>query len=178
MEKTRGKCKVKIRQLSTRQIYLIIFLAVGGLIGYAAYSIKILGLEPCPLFVTQQFFYSIVGITAFIAFNHNPVSTISRFYAAIISLASAAGIWVAGRQVWLQSLPEDEVPLCGPPLEYILEVFPFGDLLTALFMGDGNCAEISWQFLGLSMAGWSLIWFALFLVLSILVILKSRSIHS
>ena len=94
MEKTRGKCKVKIRQLSTRQIYLIIFLAVGGLIGYAAYSIKILGLEPCPLCVTQQFFYSIVGITAFIAFNHNPVSTISRFYAAIISLASAAGIWV------------------------------------------------------------------------------------
>ena len=169
---------MNIRQLSARQIYLIIFLAVGGLIGYAAYSIKILGLEPCPLCITQQFFYSIVGITAFIAFNHNPVSIISRFYAAIISLASAAGIWVAGRQVWLQSLPEDEVPLCGPPLDYILEVFPFGDLLTALFMGDGNCAETSWQFLGLSMAGWSLIWFALFLVLSILVILKSRSIHS
>ena len=169
---------MNIRQLSARQIYLIIFLAVGGLIGYAAYSIKILGLEPCPLCITQQFFYSIVGITAFIAFNHNPLAIISRFYAAIISLASAAGIWVAGRQVWLQSLPEDEVPLCGPPLEYILEVFPFGDLLTALFMGDGNCAEISWQFLGLSMAGWSLIWFALFLVLSILVILKSRSIHS
>ena len=70
---------MKIRQLSARQIYLIIFLAVGGLIGYAAYSIKILGLEPCPLCITQQFFYSIVGITAFIAFNHNPVSSISRF---------------------------------------------------------------------------------------------------
>ena len=169
---------MKIRQLSTRQIYLIIFLVVGGLIGYAAYSIKILGLEPCPLCITQQFFYSIVGITAFIAFNHNPVSKISRFYAVIISLASSAGIWVAGRQVWLQSLPEDEVPLCGPPLEYILEVFPFGDLLGALFMGDGNCAEIPWQFLGLSMAGWSLIWFALFLVLSILVILRSKSSNS
>jgi len=169
---------MKIRQLSARQIYLIIFLAVGGLIGYAAYSIKILGLEPCPLCITQQFLYSIVGLTAFIAFNHNPEAIISRFYAAIISLASAVGIWVAGRQVWLQSLPEDEVPSCGPPLEYILEVFPFGDLLNALFMGDGNCAEIPWQFLGISMAGWSLIWFALFLVLSILVILKSRSTSS
>ena len=82
---------------------------------------------------------------------------------------------VAGRQVWLQSLPEDEVPLCGPPLEYILEVFPFGDLLNALLMGDGSCAEIPWQFLGLSMAGWSLIWFALFLILSILVVVKSNS---
>ena len=167
-----------IRQLSTRQIYLIIFLAVGGLIGYAAYSIKILGLEPCPLCITQQFFYSIVGITAFIAFNHNPVEIISRFYAGIIFLASAAGIWVAGRQVWLQSLPEDEVPLCGPPLEYIFEVFPFGDLLKALFIGDGNCAEIPWQFLGLSMAGWSFIWFTLFLVLSILIVLKSQSSNS
>jgi len=166
---------MNIQQLSDRQIYLIIFLAVGGLIGYAAYSIKILGLEPCPLCITQQFFYSIVGITAFIAFNHNPVVIISRFYAAIIFLASAAGVWVAGRQVWLQSLPEDEVPLCGPPLEYILEVFPFGDLLSALFMGDGNCAEIPWKFLGLSMAAWSLAWFALFLVLSILLILKLKS---
>ena len=169
---------MKIRQLSARQIYLIIFLAVGGLIGYAAYSMKILGLEPCPLCITQQFFYSIVGITAFIAFNHNPVEIISRFYAAIIFFASAAGIWVAGRQVWLQSLPEDEVPLCGPPLEYIFEVFPFGDLLKALFIGDGNCAEITWQFLGLSMAGWSFIWFTLFLVLSILIVLKSQSSNS
>jgi len=169
---------MKIRQLSARQIYLIIFLAVGGLIGYAAYSIKILGLEPCPLCITQQFLYSIVGITAFIAFNHNPVEIISRFYAGIILLASAAGIWVAGRQVWLQSLPEDEVPLCGPPLEYIFEVFPFGDLLKALFIGDGNCAEITWQFLGLSMAGWSFIWFTLFLVLSILIVLKSQSSNS
>ena len=169
---------MKIRQLSARQIYLIIFLAVGGLIGYAAYSIKILGLEPCPLCITQQFFYSIVGITAFIAFNHNPVEIISRFYAGIIFLASAAGIWVAGRQVWLQSLPEDEVPLCGPPLEYIFEVFPFGDLLNALFIGDGNCAEITWQFLGLSMAGWSFIWFTLFLVLSILIVFKSQSSNS
>ena len=169
---------MKIRQLSARQIYLIIFLAVGGLIGYAAYSMKILGLEPCPLCITQQFFYSIVGITAFIAFNHNPGEIISRFYAAIIFFASAAGIWVAGRQVWLQSLPEDEVPLCGPPLEYIFEVFPFGDLLKALFIGDGNCAEIPWQFLGLSMAGWSFIWFTLFLVLSILIVLKSQSSNS
>jgi len=166
---------MKIQQLSARQIYLIIFLVSGGLIGYAAYSIKILGLEPCPLCITQQFFYSIVGITAFIAFNHNPLAIISRFYAAIIFLASGTGVWVAGRQVWLQSLPEDEVPLCGPPLEYILEVFPFGDLLNALLMGDGNCAEIPWQFLGLSMAGWSLGWFALFLVLSILLVLKTKS---
>jgi disulfide bond formation protein DsbB len=57
-------------------------------------------------------------------------------------------------------------------------VFPFGDLLNALFIGDGICAEIPWQFLGLSMAGWSFIGFTLFLVLSILIVLKSKSSNS
>ena len=75
----------------------------------------------------------------------------------------------------MQGLPEDQVPLCGPPLEYILEVFPLFDVINTLFMGDGNCAEITWQFLGLSMAGWSLIFFVLFMFLSVIVIFKSYS---
>ncbi len=166
---------VLFRQLSVRQIHLLIFLAVGVIIGYAAYSIKILGLEACPLCITQQFLYCVVGLTTFIAYFHNPKPYIYKIYSGVILVASAFGSWVAGRQVWLQGLPEDQVPLCGPPLEYILEVFPFADVLNALFMGDGNCAEISWQFLGLSMAGWSLIFFVLFMFLSVIVIFKSYS---
>ena len=168
---------VLFRQLSVRQIHLLIFLAVGVIIGYAAYSIKILGLEACPLCITQQFLYCVVGLTTFIAYFHNPKPYIYKIYSGVILVASAFGSWVAGRQVWLQGLPEDQVPLCGPPLEYILEVFPFADVLNALFMGDGNCAEIPWQFLGLSMAGWSLIFFVLFMFLSVLVIFKSYSAY-
>ncbi len=152
-------------------------MVVGILIGYAAYSMKILGLEPCPLCITQQFLYCVVGLTAFIAYMHNPKLHTYKIYSGVIFVASAFGSWVAGRQVWLQGLPEDQVPLCGPPLEYILEVFPFFDVINALFMGDGNCAEISWQFLGLSMAGWSLIFFVLFMFLSVLVIFKSYSAY-
>ena len=166
---------VLFRQLSVRQIHLLIFLAVGVIIGYAAYSIKILGLEACPLCITQQFLYCVVGLTAFIAYIHSPKPYTYKIYSGAILVASAFGSWVAGRQVWLQGLPEDQVPLCGPPLEYILEVFPFADVLNALFMGDGNCAEISWQFLGLSMAGWSLIFFVLFMLLSVLVIFRTYS---
>ena len=92
-----------------------------------------------------------------------------------MSIFSIAGIWISGRQVWLQGLPEDEVPLCGPPLEYIIDVFPFADVISALFMGDGNCAEIPWAFLGLSMAGWSLIWFVVIFLLSITSFFKSRA---
>ena len=160
-------------QWQPRQIHLIVFLLVGALIGYAAYSIKILGLEACTLCITQQFFYCVIGVTSFVAFLHNPLGPLVRFYSGFIFLCAIAGSWIAGRQVWLQSLPEDEVPLCGPPLEYIIDVFPFADVLNALFMGDGNCAEIPWQFLGLSMAGWSFIWFGVIITLSLLAIKKS-----
>jgi disulfide bond formation protein DsbB len=164
-----------ITNFSARQIHLIIFLIVGSLLGYAAYSMKILGLEPCTLCITQQFFYCLIGLSAFVSFLHNPGITASRVYSCSLSLFSLAGIWISGRQVWLQGLPEDEVPLCGPPLEYIIDVFPFADVINALFMGDGNCAEIPWEFLGLSMAGWSLVWFLIILFLGLTSFVKSKA---
>ena len=164
-----------ISSFTSRQINLVIFLIVGSLLGYAAYSMKILGLEPCTLCITQQFFYCLIGISSFVSFLQNPGVTLSRVYSFFISLFAIAGIWISGRQIWLQGLPEDEVPLCGPPLEYIIDVFPFADVLNALFMGDGNCAEIPWQFLGLSMAGWSFIWFLVIFFLSVISLIKSRA---
>ena len=164
-----------ITNFSARQIHLIIFLIVGSLLGYAAYSMKILGLEPCTLCITQQFFYCLIGLSAFVSFLHNPGITASRVYSFSLSLFSLAGIWISGRQVWLQGLPEDEVPLCGPPLEYIIDVFHFADVINALFMGDGNCAEIPWEFLGLSMAGWSLVWFLIILFLGLTSFVKSKA---
>ena len=121
-----------VKQFSVRHIHLIIFLIVGSLLGYAAYSMKVLGLEPCTLCITQQFFYCLIGLSSFVAFFHDPVTSTSRVYSFFISLFSLAGIWISGRQIWLQGLPEDEVPLCGPPLEYIIVVFPFADVINAL----------------------------------------------
>lgn len=164
-----------ISNFSARQIHLIIFLIVGSLLGYAAYSMKILGLEPCTLCITQQFFYSLIGLSSFVSFLHNPSFKVSRVYSFFLSLFALAGIWISGRQVWLQGLPEDEVPLCGPPLEYIIDVFPFADVINALFMGDGNCAEIPWEFFGLSMAGWSLVWFVIIFFLSLSSFIKSKA---
>ncbi len=103
-------------KFSPRQIHLIIFLIVGSLLGYAAYSMKILGLEPCTLCITQQFFYCLIGVSSFTAFLHNPKIYFSKLYSFFLSLFALAGMWISGRQIWLQGLPEDEVPLCGPPI--------------------------------------------------------------
>ena len=61
--------------------------------------------------------------------------------------------------MWLQNLPADEVPTCGPGFNYIIESFPLAEALSMIFQGSGECAEIHWQFLGLTMPAWLLIWF-------------------
>ncbi|HUH36715.1 MAG TPA: disulfide bond formation protein B [Spongiibacteraceae bacterium] len=144
--------------LSNRSINSLIVVAVIGLMGYALYSQYVDGLEPCPLCMTQRIFYCLTGAIALLAALHNPRGWGARVYGVLIALSAAAGAAAAGRQVWLQHLPPDQVPACGPSLEYMLETFPFSHALKMLVLGDGNCALVDWVFLGLSMAEWSLLW--------------------
>ena len=66
---------------------------------------------------------------------------------------------IAGRQVWLQHLPPELVPECGPGLDYMLNVFPLSDAIKMVLTGSGECAEVKWRFITLSIAEWSLIMF-------------------
>lgn len=151
---------------SVRLTNLAIVLACSGLMGYALYAQEVLELYPCPLCISQRIFVIAVGLVALAAFIHNPAKPVfRRVYAGLGMLAAVVGGTVAGRHVYIQGLPEDEVPACGPGLDYIFDTFPFLEAVTILFRGDGNCAEIDWQFLGLSMPAWVLIAFAgLFLI--------------
>ena len=81
-------------------------------------------------------------------------------YCAAATMLALGGFGVAARQVWLQHLPADQVPACGPDLFFMMENFPLGRTLEKLFMGSGQCAEVNWKFLGFSIAEWSLAWFA------------------
>ena len=80
-------------------------------------------------------------------------------YAGLTMLAAIAGGSFSSRQLYLQGLPEDQVPACGPGLSYMLEAFPLNQTLTAMLTGDGNCAEVVWTFLGLSIPAWTLVAF-------------------
>lgn len=154
--------------ISARQIHLAIVLCCAGLLAYALYTQYFLDLIPCALCMTQRFFYVLTALFALIAAVHNPAALGRKVYIGLMVGASAVGAGVAGRQVWLQHLPEDLVPACGPSLEYIFDTLPFSEAFTTLMMGDGNCAEVVWTFLGLSMPTWSLIWFVLLAVAALL----------
>lgn len=116
-------------------------------------------LEPCPLCILQRVMVIVTGLVTLIAVLHHPGVRGIRVYAIGAILAAALGAALAIRQLWLQSLPKDQVPACGPGLDYLLEVLPLTEVLNMILTGDGSCAEIAWTLFGISIPGWTLVGF-------------------
>jgi disulfide bond formation protein DsbB len=153
--------------LSPRGVFFLLFLGCAGAMAFAVLFLQqALGLAPCPLCVTQRVFVILTGLFALLGAVHNPARTGRRIYAGLCALSAVGGGAVAARHVWLQHLPEDQVPACGPGLDYILDTLPLRDAFSVIMMGDGNCAEELWSFLGLSIPEQTLILFAGLAVLS------------
>ncbi|MGB5470985.1 MAG: disulfide bond formation protein B [Woeseiaceae bacterium] len=140
-----------------RLLNLAGFLACAGMMGFALYAQYGLMLEPCPLCVFQRIATISLGLVFLIAALHNPGKLGSRVYAALVFLTGGFGAGVAGWQVYMQNLPADKVPSCGPGFEYIMENFAIFDALSLIFQGSGECAEVQWRLLGLSMPTWVII---------------------
>ena len=126
-----------------------------------------LGLEPCPLCVLARVAFLSAGVIFVAAAVHGASAVGQRVYAGLVLLPLAAGVGISGRHVWLQHLPADQVPACGPDLGYIVANFPLGKALELVLRGSGSCAEVLWRFLGLSIPEWTLL---LFLGLAMLVL--------
>lgn len=151
---------MNLRLLSTQRWLLFAgALSCAGLMATALYMQHVMRLDPCPLCVVQRIFVIVIGVIMLLAAIHNSNGVARRIYGALIVVIGALGVLVAGRHVWLQNLPEDQVPECGPGLEYMLEAFPLSEALSMVFRGSGECAEVLWTFLGLSIPGWTLVIF-------------------
>ena len=136
--------------------FLLGFLACIGLLAYAVYVQLQDGLEPCPLCIFQRVAFAALGLVFLIGAAHAPVGAGRRVYGVLALLAAGVGIAIAGRHVWLQHLPPDQVPTCGPGLDYMLEAMPLGGVIRKVLTGSGECANVDWTWLGLSMPAWSL----------------------
>ena len=98
------------------------------------------------------------GLVCLVAAIHGPAK-VRRVYAAIAALFVAAGAATAIRQIWLQSVPADQLPSCLPSLEYMMEALPFQEIARLVLHGTAECAEVSWTMLGMSIPEWSLLGF-------------------
>lgn len=145
--------------VSKRQVNLLGFAICAGLLGFGYYLQFFQGLEPCPLCIFQRVAFISLGAILLIAGLHNPGRTGARLYGGLIALAGLTGSGISSWHVYIQNLPPEKVPECGPGLEYMLEAFDISETLKMVFTGSGECHEITWAFLGLSMPAWALICF-------------------
>lgn len=150
---------------NTRHLLLLIWTGTIALIAIALYMQYVMEMIPCALCMTQRVFVIAVGVTALLAWIHQPGKAGLISYSVLGAVLAVIGGAFSSRHIWLQSLPEDLTPACGPSLGYLLETTPVFQALKVLLQGDGNCAEVDWTMLGLSIPGWTLVAFVgLFLV--------------
>ncbi|MEZ0121498.1 MAG: disulfide bond formation protein B [Candidatus Reddybacter sp.] len=145
---------------SIRTLNLCLFLVATSMILVALYMQHQMDLNPCYLCIVQRVFVILTGLIALLAFAHNPASKGQKRYAGATSLSALTGAGFSIRQLWLQSLSEEKVPACGPPADYLFDALPISEALPMLLSGDGNCAEVQWTFLNLSIPAWTLAAFA------------------
>lgn len=154
------------KKWSFRSLCLLGFVACAGLIGFALYSQFQWGLNPCPLCVFQRIAFGALGLVLLVAGLHAPAGGFGRRVYGVVALVPALiGAGIAGRHVWLTHLPADQVPSCGPPLDFMMETNAFTEVVRKVLTGSGECAKVDWMFLGLSMPAWSLLWFVLLTLL-------------
>jgi len=162
---TLGVASLALILLPRRRLaYFLGFLVCAALMGWALWLQYGQGLEPCPLCMFQRVAVVAVGVVFLIAFLHNPGRRFATFYAVLTLLIAGAGAGFAARQIWLQSLPKNEVPACGMGISYMLETLPFMDVITKVLAGSGECAEKAWELFGLSIAGWTFTFFVAMIV--------------
>lgn len=150
--------------MPTRGLFLAGFLVCSGLIADALYLQQARHLEPCPLCIFQRIAFIAAAVVFLAGALQNPRRTGIRIYAALALLSNLIGAGIATRHVWIQHLPPDQIPSCGPDLSYMLDTLPLQSVITTVLKGSGECAAVTWRFLGLSMPAWALVFFLLLAV--------------
>lgn len=139
---------------------------------YLEYSV---GLKPCPLCLMQRYLVVLICVTSLLASRWMHKSAVKPVLGLQLFLA-LAGLYFAGRQLWLESLPADQTPACMPSLDVLIHYFPWKDVLKALFLGSGDCGKVEWSLLGLSLAAWSLIYFVVIFITTLFLMIKYKPI--
>lgn len=148
---------MNIRYRTLQNLLLLWTILVLGVAFYLQYM---RGLQPCPLCIMQRFCMFLLLVFCILGVSLTGVKR-SLIVTIFQILFAVAGLFFAGRQLWLQSLPVGEAPACIPDFDVLFHYFPLKDVLHALVWGTGDCAEITWRFLGLSLPVWAAFYFVI-----------------
>lgn len=155
-----------------RRLFLLAFAGCLGMLGGALYLEHVVGLEPCPMCIVQRICVVLFALVCLIAAVHGPARLGRALYGVLALLFAALGALTAGRQVWLQSVPPEQLSACMPSLEFMLDALPLQDIVRLIFHGTAACAEVNWTLFGMSLPEWSLLAFVGMILLSLFQILR------
>ncbi|MAK91222.1 MAG: disulfide bond formation protein B [Oleibacter sp.] len=148
-------------------------MSCAGLLGMAYYFEYVMFLDPCPLCMLQRLITLMIGVGFLLAFFTRKTGTPLKAALLFTIAWGIFGIWAADHQLWLQGLPPEDVPACGPSFDYMLDTMPLADLLKVMLHGDGNCAEVSWTMMGKSMPWWTRVAFAVYTLAAVFALFRS-----
>ena len=164
----------KTNLLSIRAAFAAGAAACALLLGFGFFLQYVQDQNPCPLCLVQRGFYFGLLFVFAAGAAHGPKRAGGIVYGVFALLLAGGGAATAGRQVWLQHLPADQVPTCGPDQYYMIDHLPIAKIFANLLRGSGECAEVTWRFLELSIAEWSLVWFVLFGAIAVYAITRPK----
>lgn len=162
--------------MNSRLYFLAGFLASAGALAFALYLEHFQGLEPCPLCIMQRIAMLAVAVFCLAGLVHGPALLARRIYSVLGGLSALVGAGIAARHVWLMHLPADQVPACGPGLDYLTDILPWHKVLAVVLRGDASCATVKGSFLGISLPAWTLVYFIVLLAAALVGILAGRGL--
>ena len=154
-------------KLSFRLVNFFAMLIVLGLLASAIYLQRAKGLEPCPLCVFQRLIFMGLAGLFFIGWLLPHWPKVIKGHNVFVILFALAGLVVALRQVWLIQFVTTAIPSCGADFYYMLKHLSFGEFLTEVMQGQGDCSKENWFFLGIGLPAWSALAFLFFMIVGV-----------
>ena len=137
-----------------------------------AYIFEVVGYyDPCPLCILQRWSFAFIALCGALMMLPGLYLVIRKTLLFLASLFSMCGCVIAGRQIYLQNLPIDQVPTCAPPMDFLMDALPIFEVIQTILLGDGNCAEYEWRFI-FNFAEWALIFFVFLLFYNLFFLFK------
>jgi disulfide bond formation protein DsbB len=143
-----------LRIPSRRTANTLGFAACALALAAAFYTQYVLEFQPCHLCIFQRVTVAAMGVAFLVAAVTSTGRLSGAINAAMIGLTGLATLLTAGRHVWLQMQPPGSIPSCGADLNFMLELFPVTEVIMKVFKAGGECAQVDFTILGLSMPGW------------------------
>lgn len=158
-----------LRKLSILGFSICASVLIGAVIIERFYAVA-----PCPMCMLQRIVFACLGIIFLIGSLVTFKSILRYFYSISILFFAAIGFAIAIKQFWLQYFAPPQHVSCSASLERLIELYPILDALKIALHGSPECAKIDFTVFTISIAGWSVIIFGLFLILTLYTIYMQK----